>query len=268
MLNQHTHPATNFALLATYLESDRNMNSAPTPWPRREPAAAKTGPLLVSFSGIDGAGKTTQIENLVMGLQDAGLRVRLVAFWDDVATCRRLREAVGHAVFRGEIGVGAPGKPVNRRDKNIQNPFTISARMFLCLIDAVGMKFTIAKLRHSDDADVIVFDRYLYDQLVNLGIRYRASRLFTRILLKLIPHPDIAYLLDADPALARARKPEYPIDFLRNTRACYLAINKMAGMNLIHAGSPQEVSNSIRRVFAAKLGQSLDWAAPQFLTGT
>ncbi len=227
------------------------MNSAPTQWPRRESPAAKTGPLLVSFSGIDGAGKTTQIENLVMGLQDAGLRVRLVAFWDDVATCRRLREAVGHAVFRGEIGVGAPGKPVNRRDKNIQNPFTISARMFLCLIDAVGMKFTIAKLRHSDDADVIVFDRYLYDQLVNLGIRYRASRLFTRILLKLIPHPDIAYLLDADPA-----------------RACYLAINKMAGMNLIHAGSPQEVSNSIRRVFAAKLGQSLDWAAPQFLTGT
>ena len=86
-------------------------------------------PLLVSFSGIDGAGKSTQIENLVAALKEARLRVRLVAFWDDVATMRRLRESLGHAFFRGEIGVGAPDKPVNRRDKNIQNPLTIAMRM-------------------------------------------------------------------------------------------------------------------------------------------
>lgn len=242
------------------------MNTTPIPWSRQRPA--KHGPLLVSFSGIDGAGKTTQIDSLVADLQDAGQRIRLIAFWDDIAAFRRLREALGRAVFRGEIGVGSPGNPVNRRDKNIQNPFTISARMLLCLIDAIGMRFTIANIRRSPDADVIIFDRYLYDQLVNLGTHYRASRIYTRFLLKLIPHPDIAFLLDADPVVARARKPEYPIDFLRSTRACYLSISKTAGMNVIHAGTPQEVGNCVRRVFAAKLGQSLDWSAPQFLTGT
>ena len=235
-------------------------------WSRRAPA--RHGPLLVSFSGIDGAGKSTQIENLVIALHEAGLRVRLIAFWDDIATLRRLREALGHVLFRGEIGVGAPGKPVDRRDKNIQNPLTIAMRMVLCLIDAVSMKFAIAKIKKTPDADVIIFDRYLYDQLVNLGIHYRAARIYTRLILKFIPHPDIACLLDADPAAARARKPEYPIEFLRNTRACYLAISKNAGMNVIHAGTPQEVGNSVRRVLANKLGQSLNWPIPEILTGT
>ncbi|MGA9352746.1 MAG: thymidylate kinase [Terriglobales bacterium] len=201
-------------------------------------------------------------------MRQAGLRVRLIAFWDDIATCRRLREVLGHAVFRGEVGVGSPDKPVHRRDKNVQNPFTISARMLLCLIDAAGMKFTIAKVRRSRGADVIIFDRYLYDQLVNLGIHYRASRVYTRLLLKMIPHPDIAYLLDADPALARTRKPEYPIEFLRNARACYLAISKMAGMRVIHGGTQQEVSNSVRCALANVLGRSSDWPVPRLLTGT
>ncbi len=241
------------------------MHTSSIPLPRPQPV--KAGPVLVSFSGIDGAGKTTQIESLIAALQDAGLRVRLITFWNDIAILRRLRECLGHAVFKGEIGVGSPGKPINRRDKNIQNPFTISARMLLCLIDAIGMKFTIANISRSQDADVIIFDRYLYDQLVNLGIHHRVSRIYTRLLLKFIPHPDIAYLLDADPLLARERKPEYPVDFLRTTRTSYLAISKIAGMNVIHAGTPQEVGNSIRRVFAARLGQSLEWPAPQFLTG-
>ena len=63
--------------------------------------------------------------------------------------------------------------------------------------------------------------------------------------------------------LARARKPEYPIEFLRNARACYLAISKMAGMNVIHAGTPEEVGDSVRRVLANKLGHSSQLARPR-----
>jgi len=39
--------------------------------------------LLVSFSGIDGAGKSTQIEALSARLAEDGLRIRLIRFWDD-----------------------------------------------------------------------------------------------------------------------------------------------------------------------------------------
>src|SRR5262249_46429181 len=51
---------------------------------RREPKGHSFRPLLVSFSGIDGAGKTTQIERLTACFRRAGLRVSLVAYWENV----------------------------------------------------------------------------------------------------------------------------------------------------------------------------------------
>jgi thymidylate kinase len=216
-------------------------------------ASSRTQPLLVSFSGIDGAGKTTQIDNLVSWLEQAGLRVRLVAFWDDVATLRRLRENTGHALFKGEKGIGSPDKPVNRRDKNVQSWYMVPIRMGLSALDAFGLMRVISGIRRKDDADVVIFDRYLYDQVANLDVRRNIAGAYARFVLKLIPHPDVAYLLDADPVLARARKPEYPLDFLVANRERYLAISKMAGMKVIHAGSPEEVRSSVLSEFRKKL---------------
>jgi thymidylate kinase len=84
----------------------------------------------------------------------------------------------------------------------------------------------VAKTRQSD-AGVVIFDRYIYDQLANVSGNL-AGRLYARLLLALAPRPDIAYLLDADPAAALARKPEYPLEFLREYRRVYLRLSTMA----------------------------------------
>jgi len=228
----------------------------------------KLKPLLVSFSGIDGAGKTTQIDNLVAWLKGAGLRVRQVAFWDDVATLRSLRETTGHALFKGDKGVGAPDKPVNRRDKNVQSWYMLPVRLALCSLDALALWRVVLKVRAARDADVVIFDRYLYDQAANLNLDDGAARLYLKLLFWLIPHPDIACLLDADPVLARARKPEYPLDFLIMNRARYLLVSKMAGMKVIHAGTPEDVGNNVRRELAEKFGQFQNCPIPAFLTHT
>ena len=65
-------------------------------------------PLLISFSGLDGAGKSTQIENLRERLEAAGLKVKLLTFWDNVVVMTRYREGFVHTVYGSEIGVGAP----------------------------------------------------------------------------------------------------------------------------------------------------------------
>src|SRR5882757_9039092 len=93
-----------------------------------EVAITRRRPFLVSFSGIDGSGKTTQIESLRDWLRDAGLRVRLLRFWDDVAVAGALRETLSHKLFKSEKGVGSADKPVERRDKNVRNRYMTAAR--------------------------------------------------------------------------------------------------------------------------------------------
>jgi thymidylate kinase len=223
-------------------------------------------PFLVSFSGIDGAGKTTQIEKLAAWLRNAGMCVTLVTYWDDVAALRRLREGLGHALFKGDEGVGTPAKPVRRRDKNVQSWYLLPARVSLCFLDALSLAFELARLKRKHDADVVIFDRYIYDQFANLDVSNRLVRACVRLLLHLVMQPNVAYLLDVDPVLARARKPEYPLEFLYSNRNSYLEVGKLTGMDVIPPGTLDEVEGNIRRELPRRLGEVLDSIQPDLLT--
>src|SRR5579864_7889877 len=124
---------------------------------------------IVSFSGIDGAGKTTQIEALTHWLLAAGLRVQLLAFWDDVVVCARFRESLSHKAFKGDQGIGSPEKPLNRRDKNVTSLPVVAMRFFLYFTDAVSVCLKVRNMRGTDN-DVVIFDRYIYDELANLPL--------------------------------------------------------------------------------------------------
>jgi thymidylate kinase len=183
---------------------------------------------LVSFSGIDGAGKSTQILNLRAHLEAAGLRVKIVTFWDDVATLQGLREQAGHKVFQGDKGVGTPEAPIERRDKNVRSPLMTLVRLGLYFLDAISLRRIAGRALRSG-ADVVIFDRYLYDELANLNLRNPALRVYIRALAALVPRPDPGFVLDADPVQARARKPEYPLDFLHICRNSYLQLSALLG---------------------------------------
>ncbi|MGE0406665.1 MAG: dTMP kinase [Candidatus Korobacteraceae bacterium] len=181
-------------------------------------------PLLVTFSGLDGSGKSTQIENLRVFLEAQGLRTRVLTFWDNVVVLAPLREGFVHTVLGSERGIGNPGRPVNRRDKNVRAWYLTAMRHILYLLDAASARWVLWRNRGTD---VIILDRYLYDQVVNLPLASSFTAGFIRFLTRLAPTPDIAYLLDADPDAARARKPEYPVDFLQKARMSYYRLAAM-----------------------------------------
>lgn len=203
-------------------------------------------PVLVSFSGIDGSGKSSQIRALMEYLRGFGARVRLIAFWDDVATLTRLRESAGHALFHGERGVGSPEAPVKRRDKNVRSPLMSAVRSVLYFLDTLSLR---RKLREAEGsgADWIICDRYLYDELANLNLRNPAARNYARTLARIAPKPDIGYLLDAEPLDACARKPEYPVEFVKSSRAAYFDLNQLLGepMTVIQPMRLEEVSREV-----------------------
>ena len=208
----------------------------------------RTHPKFFSFSGIDGAGKSTQIQNLCAQMELLGLQVRVFQFWNDVATLTRLRESSSHALFGGDTGVGTPSAPVDRRDKNVQSwPMTL-VRLCTYLADAVATSIFVKRTLRSD-VDLIIFDRYIYDELANLKLRNPIARAYARLIAALVPMPDIALILDAEPAEARARKPEYPLDFVNTSRQSYLALSEMiVGMTVIPPMSKSEVKSEIIRL--------------------
>jgi thymidylate kinase len=208
--------------------------------------------ILVSFSGIDGAGKSSQIENLRVRLTLGGANVRILTFWDDVAVFRQLREESSRALFRGDPGVGTPEKPVNRRDKNVSSWFLLPIRLVFSLLDTLHLACVIRRVENT--ADVVIFDRYIYDELANLPLEYRAVRAYVRLLLNSVPCPDVACLLDADPEAARRRKPEYPLEFLRENRRRYLNLAAMAKeITVIGPLAAGEVEKQVIAAMSAQL---------------
>ena len=213
--------------------------------------------MLVSFSGIDGAGKSTQIEALSSRLAHDGLRVHVIRFWDDIARLKGIRETSGHRIFRGDRGVGSPSAPIHRRDKNVQSGLMTCVRLFLYFIDGISTRRMVARMLRSG-FDVVIFDRYTYDELANLNLENPIIRVYARLLMRLARRPHISFVLDADPVGARARKPEYPLEFLHTNRKAYLKLaDLLGGITVIRPMAVHEVEAEVMAHAVKKLSHEV-----------
>jgi thymidylate kinase len=234
---------------------------------------AKVGPIAVSFSGVDGAGKSTQIDSLVRYLESEGLRVSVLRFWDDIAALTRIREGTGHTIFKGDKGIGSPQAPINRRDKNVRGFPMTCLRLFLYLVDAISLR-NVFRRAMTSDVDCVIFDRYMYDELANLDLSSSVIGAYTRAIMRLVPRPAVSFILDADPEAARIRKPEYPLDFIRSNRQAYLTLSRMIGGFTIIApmtieAACNEVTRSVRNALTKPVGRREETAArPSSLIAT
>jgi hypothetical protein len=75
-----------------------------------------------------------------------------------------------------------------------------------------------------------------------------------------VPCPDVAFILDADVEAARARKPEYPVEFMYKCRAAYMKLQEVLGTLTIIPPLPleqakQAVVKAFESEFRAAEGQ-------------
>ena len=216
---------------------------------------------------MDGAGKSTQIAHLQALAAQHGLKTTVLTFWDDVVVLSRYREGFVKKVFKSESGVGEPGKPVKRRDKNVRGWHLNLARHALYALDAMHLPWVISRA-FREGADVVIMDRYIHDELANLPLHNRLTRRFIKAVCRAVPQPDIAFVLDAIPEAARARKPEYPLEFLHQVRSAYLDLANLLGtITVVPALSIAEakyvIEIAFNRVLSTRRGakQRGVWAA-------
>lgn len=189
--------------------------------------------MLITFSGLDGAGKSTLIDYLQGALEQQRRRVVVLHLNDEVgvyAALRSLRDRL-----RGRHGDQlAPGAP-DPRSQKLQRPpahglrgvlsrlrtallWNKALRRLLYPLDLMVFLMYRAYLEKARGR-VLIMDRYFYDTLVD--VTNGREGLWTRLLQGITPMPTVPVFLDISPEESFRRKQEFSIEYLRHRSDAY-----------------------------------------------
>lgn len=213
---------------------------------------------LITFTGIDGSGKTTQAKLLVENLEKDGIKTSYVwCRWEPF-------------ILRPVIRIWKQKKTTNpvaykeiQRDKEslLENPILRYPWLSLFFIDYGIQIFLRLRLRLFKGG-VIVSDRLFYDSLIDQAINLgsRGERFLEDLnswWMKLIfPTPDIVIYIDCPEEVAFKRKNDAPdIEYLRERRMLYIKLADKYGWIKMDGALPIEViSEEIKNIVYSKLG--------------
>jgi thymidylate kinase len=169
---------------------------------------------LITLSGLDGAGKSSQAQALRATLERLGHDA--VVEWTSLSQHPPLLHAItraagwvlGRGGDSGASGSEDPRKELRERSRAV----TFAWSTLVALTNAVGQ--ARAAGRHLWRGRVVICDRYTLDSKIHLRYAYgeeRAFRFQTILIRFLSPRPERAYLLDVSPETATRRKQDYPL---------------------------------------------------------
>jgi thymidylate kinase len=218
---------------------------------------------LISFSGLDGAGKTSQAEALKDSLEHLGFdvdiawaRLEWTTLWENrwlgliAAPARGALRLLswltaslrsGRAPSRDEADNSRPPlEPARVRERS-----ELISQVWVSIVAVAHgwaqRRTTRAHLRHGA---VVISDRYTLDAAVQLRYHYGAERLFrfqTWLLRRLSPTPLVAYFVDVPPETAYRRKPEqYDLGALTRQALLYRELAERLGARLLDGERARE----------------------------
>lgn len=186
----------------------------------------------MTFSGLDGAGKSTLIDWLQQRLA-AGERAATVFHMNDhiglYAYLRFARNRVVGAPPPPDWSAGAatPRAPAGRtwRERYRRLRYRIlwnkALRRLIYPFDL--LVFAVYRFYHEVvKRRVLIMDRYFYDTLVDV-FEPRSGR-WLRLLERLTPTPTLPVFLDVTPEESFRRKGEYTVEYLARRSAAYRAV--------------------------------------------
>jgi thymidylate kinase len=202
---------------------------------------------LISISGTDGTGKTTQAHALSEALTTSEIYNSIV--WSRIGTTplyTRLSRAAQGATVAARESLSAKGEPGIAK-RALRYGWALANALDLALEYQWRVRLPLWTGR------VVIADRYTYDAAVEiadrLGSRDAMDSLPVKLLFALSPKPRIAYLLEAPAAVAAERSldPE-DADALAAQRALYRELAQSRGMRLVDvSGEVAEASDIMVR---------------------
>jgi dTMP kinase len=188
---------------------------------------------IITISGLDGSGKSTQIELLKNYLEAQGSRVFYF-----------------HAVSFSLANIFSAKDQTRKMTRSVTKAscLTIWLRKMFLKIDLLRFKKLRAKLEKQGYSHIIS-DRYFYDSIINITylLGGEASKLVKYSIIK----PDIAVYLKVDPEIImqRERKPDQGIEYLKNKNGIYSNFSNNWNLLVIDGNRPKEaIFEEIKRL--------------------
>ena len=203
--------------------------------------------VLISFSGMDGSGKTTAAEQLVAGLKKRG--VNAVYFYGHRLSYQEegehLSVAIAFRSFWRHVGRELPELERYRFAKAVFDGCTF--------LDYLIVRWRLSAVLKP--GTIVVCDRYVADVLAFLRFLGPLRGSVEGLLVGTSINPDLAFLFQIDPEAAFSRKQEQTLDELVRFAEAYAGLEDLLGLDRIRAGeSMDEVQSQIRRALEVKLG--------------
>lgn len=187
--------------------------------------------IVVCFTGIDGTGKTSHATKIVKTFKNMGIPCQYV--W-----CNWVPRVSYPLMALVYLVTGGYRRKDYHKSKILRKIWN-----YVVIFDFIYLYFFKVKIPLFIGKNVVC-DRYVYDMIADLEYDGLYNKKASKILLKLIPEPDLVFMLDIPEDISDLRKDDTKgsvnikdsdsaIDYLRNHRRNYLKIAKLLGIPVI-----------------------------------
>ena len=182
--------------------------------------------ILLTLSGTHGSGKSTNAGKCYYLLNDSGYKFSYIRHQD-------LLDPFGFIVRRtARILHVEPNRLENMMPTRVA--WSIYLLLIYCPILVGGIR-----LRHLFGYSVVC-DRYLYDAMV--GFRDNGKTVPSEnLLMRLLPRPDISFILDAPEQRILVDRPEHSGDFIRKEKRLYRQVAEHFNLSRISTSDPPSI---------------------------
>ena len=204
--------------------------------------------LLISLSGMDGAGKSTAAEAIRERLEEHGVPARIE--WARIGGESRFLDAVAEPVKKLLRRQGTVADPVAAGGPDIgkvQDPRAAAGARtpvwwaWVVIVAAANASSYRRAARRRRGGESVVSDRWVVDAVVDLELRYGRHPIAARVLRWLAPSTDLSLLLVLDAATAAARKPgDQALHVLEGMEARYAEEARRGGLEIVDAAQPPD----------------------------